>query len=391
MKIGSGEAMTSKANKQAPAGGGKTEQVPQGQIPRHEIFGWRDFHDRVDPFLDGRFLFRGLSNARWTLKPSVGRLIERPGDLPERTFFESFKRASVPLLSGRPASDWQWLALAQHYGTPTRLLDWSETPLVALYFAVWENDELDGVVHVVPRPPDRPLDASVGPFEVTETVFFYPEHVSPRIVAQRGLFTVHPDPTQVYSPEGGEQIIINKAAKPELRRKLDAVGFHHAFIEADLDGLSRRIRALHQFEQIVSLDPTAPLGDASQVKLSAELKPKGKRNPLDPQKGQWGGSSQVGPWRLSATVEEARPNWFEIVLEVSSVKANSVLKGDVVFHLHDTFDEPVLRVRARGGKATIPLGAVGAFTVGAVVTSDGTELELDLAELESAPMTFRLR
>lgn len=104
-------------------------------------------------FGHGTILFRGQSDREWKLLPSiadVGRnkrqrdpLYRKSNEantdsllLAEERMFRQLKRRSHPFLNIRPDSDWDWLALAQHYGIPTRLLDWSINALAALWFTV---------------------------------------------------------------------------------------------------------------------------------------------------------------------------------------------------------------------------------------------------------------
>ena len=81
-----------------------------------------------------RWVFRGQSQ-HWPLKPSVARLNRYKPEL-EILLLNEFKRHSVSHFNTNSISDeWNWLALAQHHGLPTRLLDWTYNPLVAAYFA----------------------------------------------------------------------------------------------------------------------------------------------------------------------------------------------------------------------------------------------------------------
>jgi FRG domain len=354
---------------------GAEEQPPW---PRTRVESWMDFQSKIEPFLDNNWLFRGVGSVRHTLVPSVGRLAANIGysEDRERELFEQFKREALPFLAARPASDWEWLALAQHHGVPTRLLDWSESPYVSLFFAVWGNDQDDAGLYMIRRPKRDSL--SDQPFTQKSVAYYYPGYVTPRLVSQRGLFTVHPQPQEIYKPEGIMQLVIGCSLKTEFRRKLDATGVHHAAIFADLDGLSRRLIAVETF----SSPPKEPSPSLPQ--------PSKKINPKDPQKGRWGGSPERDGWRLSAEVHELTTDWYQITLTVGPIaESKKRLTSPVRFYLHDSFSKPLVEVSPSRGKAVLTKTAYGAFTVGALVKQDETRLELDLSELESAPKRFR--
>lgn len=127
--------------------------------------------------------------------------------------------------------------------------------------------------------------------------------------------------------------------------------------------------------------------------LASEIQPGKSAN--DPWKGVFGGKSldNVRGRVLEAEVEPLRasPGWFSVTLKVSTLPGARPLEGDVIFFLHDTFPNPKPVVKAAHDTAVLRVKAWGAFTTGVLADGGETRLELDLADLEKAPMEFRTR
>ena len=93
-----------------------------------------------------RRVFRGLTDSGFKLTTTLQRLGGTPRQLEHRLLRQFKKYAHRDVTLGD--SDWHWLAVAQHHGLPTRLLDWTNSPFVALHFATadWPNSGTDGAV-----------------------------------------------------------------------------------------------------------------------------------------------------------------------------------------------------------------------------------------------------
>jgi hypothetical protein len=152
----------------------------------------------------------------------------------ELNFLNIFKQRAIRHVRFPPRSDLEWLALGQHHGLPTRLLDWTVSPLVALYFAVSADSNSDGAVYG--RHMNRAGKSLTDPFTVRKTYKYYPPHVTARIRAQHALFSISRDPTIPENTAGLLKVIIPEGAKSALRSHLYELGVHHESLFPDLDG-----------------------------------------------------------------------------------------------------------------------------------------------------------
>lgn len=140
-------------------------------------------------------IFRGQKEDK-SLLPSIARERSLPIEN-ERIIFDEFKRLSYPHLDSNLNydDDWNMLALAQHHRLPTRLLDWTDNPLAALWFACikkkQEGDDSDRIVWLFAVNKSDFKSDSGGPFIQNAIRVFRPKHITKRITSQNGWFTVH--------------------------------------------------------------------------------------------------------------------------------------------------------------------------------------------------------
>ena len=213
--------------------------------------------------------FRGHARAEYKLLPSLAR---NPDALSRESLLaKRFKQNAYTFIRIQPSTEWEWQFLMQHYGVPTRLLDWSEAPLVGAYFAVHDEDQkhIEHDAHIwaflparynrevcrltqmvpmeIPSFGDVVLDdylpdkINLGPGVEKYPVAALAPRQNERIMAQLGTFTVmHIDkrPLEEVAKPFLARFIIPKDAKETIRRELAALRINRLTLFPELSSVA---------------------------------------------------------------------------------------------------------------------------------------------------------
>lgn len=210
------------------------------------------FLEKVDP-IAGNFIYRGQSNSSWRLIPGLERLRSktRGGFICnnlhalEKSVLESFENLAFNYKNTN-GEILDLISLGQHYGLPTRFLDWTSNPLIALYFSVKKESGANGSVWMlnVNEKFKKTLSSS---FDLSTTEFYIhsPKSLGERILNQSSIFTVHPiidgkfvDLIGYLPSEFLLKIEIKHNIFAKIRYELSRLGIHDMHIYPDLSGVS---------------------------------------------------------------------------------------------------------------------------------------------------------
>lgn len=248
------------------------------------IHGWEDLQHAVfDGVWDEKTqryrddcIYRGMTERGWGLSPTLNRVCGHDLSL-ESQVFRSFRKYGYAELAEYPGL-WRQLPVAQHHGLPTRLLDWTYSPMVAAHFATEDTScyDRDGIIWRLDLqdfkrqlPPSlrealekrgsniftvNLLESRVPTFEAMRelsaepyVLFFEPSSMIDRISNQYALFSVVSDPAVLLSDIlvrnriPCQKIIIPREVKLEIRDKLDYINISERMIYPGLDGICRWI------------------------------------------------------------------------------------------------------------------------------------------------------
>lgn len=228
------------------------------------------------------FWYRGLEKSTYALTPSLFRY--RNAETKEQTLFHLYTQTVVGN-HGHKVVSWETLFEMQHYGIPTRLLDWTVTPINAVFFAVTENRDNPCIYVLNPLrlnkkssremiyvPEDSEFDYRKSywesrPVKILHPLAIVPTYQNPRLMRQQGRFTVHgsyTEPIEQQFPDCVFKIILNDKACIEALEVIKSMGPNIYTLFPDFIGIALFVRSGAALEPI-------PYDEGTAIKIRDRL------------------------------------------------------------------------------------------------------------------------
>ncbi len=272
-------------------------------IPIHT---WPELHALFEGERFRNWAFRGQEDASWPIESSLTRALTRKGihgswwRRQEERIIRIFRRKAHLLLTRTPSDFFEWLALMQHHGAPTRLLDFTWSPYVATFFAldratkdaaIWaisasalqkrqQAEDGESAQRLFDRktPVEERVPDAIHPWNSDRLAEFVlsnkkrsvivgePYHLNRRLIAQSGTFLLPCDSREaveslIASHGGGldeiKKIVLEKGMRDTAIKALYTMNLTHATLFPDLDGLARSMD--WELEMNWDADPRGPM------------------------------------------------------------------------------------------------------------------------------------